>query len=39
MNNQNELENEIYAMQCKTIGSGLDEQIKGFMQEHPDTGR
>ena len=35
---ENESENLYLATQCKTIGSGLDEQIKGFMQEHPDTG-
>lgn len=35
---ENESENLYLATQCKTIGSGLDEQIKGFMKEHPDTG-
>ena len=31
-------DNLYFATQCKTLNEGLDEQIKGFMQEHPDTG-
>ena len=27
-----------FATECKTVNGGLDEQIKGFMCEHPDTG-
>ncbi len=27
-----------FATQCKTVNGGLDEQIKGFMRDHPDTG-
>ena len=30
--------NLYFATECKTVNSGLDEQIRGFMQEHPDTG-
>lgn len=33
-----ETENLHLATECKTLNGGLDEQIKGFMQEHPDTG-
>ena len=27
-----------FATECKTVNGGLDEQIKGFMCKHPDTG-
>lgn len=27
-----------FATQCKTLDGGLDEQIRGFIREHPDTG-
>lgn len=27
-----------FATECKTIGGGLEEQIRGFMGEHSDTG-
>ena len=27
-----------FATECKTVNGGLEEQIRGFMQEHPDTG-
>ena len=27
-----------FATECKTVGGGLEEQIRGFMGEHPDTG-
>ena len=30
--------NLYFATECKTVGGGLEEQIRGFMQEHPDTG-
>ena len=33
-----ETDNLYLANECKTLNGGLDEQIKGFMQEHPDTG-
>ena len=31
-------ENLYFATQCKTLDGGLDEQIRGFIREHPDTG-
>ena len=31
-------ENLYFATQCKTLDGGLDEQIRGFIWEHPDTG-
>ena len=31
-------ENLYFATQCKTLDGGLDEQIGGFIREHPDTG-
>ncbi len=34
----NESENLYLATECKTINSGLEEQIREFMTEHPDTG-
>ena len=30
--------NLYFATVCKTVNGGLEEQIRGFMQEHPDTG-
>lgn len=33
-----ETDNLYFATQCKTLNEGLDEQIKGFMEEHSDTG-
>ena len=27
-----------FATECKTVSGGLEEQIRGFMREHPDTG-
>ena len=30
--------NLYFATECKTVNGGLEEQIRGFMQEHPDTG-
>lgn len=33
-----ETNNLYFATQCKTLNEGLDEQIKGFMEEHSDTG-
>lgn len=30
--------NLYFATQCKTLDGGLDEQIRGFIREHPDTG-
>lgn len=27
-----------FATECKTVNGGLEEQIRGFMREHPDTG-
>lgn len=30
--------NLYFATECKTVGGGLEEQIRGFMREHPDTG-
>lgn len=33
-----ETSNLYLATEGKTLNSGLDEQIRGFMQEHPDTG-
>lgn len=30
--------NLYFATECKTVNRGLEEQIRGFMQEHPDTG-
>ena len=27
-----------FATECKTVNGGLEEQIRGFMQQHPDTG-
>lgn len=27
-----------FATECKTVNGGLEEQIRGFMQEHSDTG-
>ena len=31
-------ENLYFATQCKTLDGGLDEQIRGFIREHPYTG-
>ena len=31
-------ENLYFATQCKTLDGGLDEQIRGFIREHPDKG-
>ena len=33
-----ETSNLYLATEGKTVNGGLDEQIRGFMQEHPDTG-
>ncbi len=33
-----ETDNLYLATEGKTVNGGLDEQIRGFMQEHPDTG-
>lgn len=33
-----ETNNLYFATQCKTLNEGLDEQVKGFMEEHSDTG-
>ena len=33
-----ETDNLYFATQCKTLNEGLDKQIKGFMEEHSDTG-
>lgn len=30
--------NLYFATECKTVNGGLEEQIRGFMREHPDTG-
>ena len=30
--------NLYFATECKTVNGGLEEQIRGFMQEHPETG-
>lgn len=30
-------ENLHFTISAKKVGAGLDEQLKGFMQEHPDT--
>ena len=29
--------NLYFATECKTVNGGLEEQIRGFMREHPDT--
>ena len=31
-------DNLYFATQCKTVNGGLEDQIRGFIQEHPDTG-
>lgn len=33
-----EAENLYFAINSRQLGAGLEEQIKGFMEEHPDTG-
>ena len=33
-----ETEDLYFATECKTVNDGLDEQIRGFLMEHPDTG-
>ncbi|WP_455579417.1 AAA family ATPase [Faecalibacillus intestinalis] len=33
-----ETEDLYFATECKTVNDGLDEQIRGFLTEHPDTG-
>ena len=30
--------NLYFATECKTVNGGLEEQIRGFMREHPNTG-
>lgn len=31
-------DNLYFATQCKNVNGGLEDQIRGFIQEHPDTG-
>lgn len=31
-------DNLYFATECKTVNGGLEDQIRGFMTEHPDTG-
>lgn len=31
-------DNLYFATECKTVNGGLEDQIRGFIQEHPDTG-
>ena len=33
-----ETDNLYFATECKTVNGGLEEQIRRFIQEHPDTG-
>jgi RecA-family ATPase len=33
-----ETDNLYFATECKTVSGGLEEQIRGFIGEHPDTG-
>lgn len=35
---EKESANLYFATECKTINGGLEEQIREFMTEHPDTG-
>lgn len=32
------VENLYFATHCKTANSGLEDQIRSFMKEHPNTG-
>ena len=35
---ENETENLYLATDCRKLGDGFEEQIQGFLSEHPDTG-